>query len=95
MRVTINFDVAVPRAKAAMKALILAESEYISEALVRLANVNSENAQAIATDVSESLEQVVVQLVILASDFVQHHEHAEHQSHEVDTQLNSHLIQGV
>ena len=62
MRVTINFDVEASRAMSAMKALIVAESDYISEALVRLANVNLQNSQSTAQQVADGLEQVVVQL---------------------------------
>ena len=62
MRVTINFDVAASRAMSAMMALIVAESDYISEALVRLSNVNLQNSQSTAQQVADGLEQVVVQL---------------------------------
>ena len=62
MRVTINFDVEASRAMSAMKALIVAESDYISEALVRLSNVNLQNSQSTAQQVADGLEQVVVQL---------------------------------
>ena len=62
MRVTINFDVEASRAVSAMKALIVAESDYISEALINLASVNLQNSQSTAQQVADSLEQVVVQL---------------------------------
>jgi hypothetical protein len=62
MRVTINFDVEAGRARSAMKALVLAESDYISQALVKLASVNSQNVSGVASEVSEILKGVSVQL---------------------------------
>ena len=62
MRVTINFDVEASRAKSAMKALIMAESDYVSEALIKLSNVSLQNPQSTAQQAAESLEQVVLQL---------------------------------
>ena len=62
MRVTINFDVEAGRARGAMKALVLAESDYISQALVKLASANSNNVSEVASEVSEILQGVSVQL---------------------------------
>jgi len=62
MRVTIKFDVEVGRARGAMKALVLAESDYISQALVKLASANSNNVSEVASEVSEILNGVSVQL---------------------------------
>ena len=55
MRATINFDVEAGRARGAMKALVLAESDYISQALVKLASANSNNVSEVASEVSEIL----------------------------------------
>ena len=62
MRVTIKFDVEAGRARGAMKALVLAESDYISQALVKLASANSNNVSEVASEVSEILNGVSVQL---------------------------------
>tara|TARA_A100001515_G_C4475557_1_gene178337 strand:- start:199 stop:612 length:414 start_codon:yes stop_codon:yes gene_type:complete len=62
MRVTINFDVEVGRARAAMKALVLAESDRISDALVRLSVVNDKNVSEVSAEVSQILNGVTVQL---------------------------------
>jgi hypothetical protein len=62
MRVTINFDIEVSRAKAAMKSLIVSESEYVSDALIRLANTSADTAAESAVEVADTLREVCLQL---------------------------------
>ena len=62
MQVTIKFQVAAGRARSAMKALVLAESDQVSQALVKLASANSDNVSEVASEVAEILQEVSVQL---------------------------------
>ena len=62
MRVTINFDVEIGQGKDTMKALILAQSQYVSDALIKLAGANNANLADITTEVAESLTSVSTQL---------------------------------
>ncbi len=62
MQVTIKFQVSARRARSAMKALVLAESDQVSQALVKLASANSDNVSEVASEVAEILQEVSVQL---------------------------------
>tara|TARA_A100001515_G_scaffold32939_1_gene25674 strand:+ start:24 stop:404 length:381 start_codon:yes stop_codon:yes gene_type:complete len=62
MRVTINFDIEIGQGKDTMKALILAQSQYVSDALIKLAGANNANLADITTEVAESLTSVSTQL---------------------------------
>ena len=62
MRVTINFDIEIGQGKDTMKALILAQSQYVSDALIKLAGANNANLADITTEVAESLTSVSTHL---------------------------------